>query len=73
MSNDTLEQLVQAAVDGKALDFDRAFDAVMATKAVERVDAIKAEVGASVMADGESLQGGDDEGTGEGGENGKPE
>ncbi|WVX87454.1 prohead [Vibrio phage EniLVp02] len=70
MSNDTLEQLVQAAVDGKALDFDRAFDAVMATKAVERVDAIKAEVGASVMTDGESLHGGDED---EGGENGGTE
>lgn len=48
-----LQDMITAAKEGKVTDFEAAFQQVMSTKLADRVEAIKADIGASVPIEGE--------------------
>lgn len=53
----TIKAMVQAARDGKVVDFENAFNQVMSAKVLDAVDSVKADIGASVAIDGEVSDG----------------
>lgn len=57
----SLSAMIQAAKSGKISDFEAAFDQEMASRVVDTVDGIKADVGASVTIDGEVSTGDPDD------------
>lgn len=60
----SISNMVAAARDGKLTAFDAAFQQAIASKIVDAVDSVKADIGASVRIDGEESVGGDEDGSG---------
>lgn len=55
--NETILNMVNAAVNGKINDFEASFKTAMADKVLAKIGDIKAELGASVKIDGEVSNG----------------
>lgn len=58
----SITAMVQAARDGKVVDFEAAFNQAMSGKILDAIDSVKADIGASVAIDGEEVSDGSTDG-----------